>query len=350
MEKGAVVVKANKLMEASYRLDLIEQRIILASIVAARESQKGLGDDFVTIEAKIFAEMFNMDEHSVYNQLKDALNTLFNRFIIIRDIHPESGHERVSKIRWISNASYINGVGTVQIRFSQDIVPYITRLESEFTIYRIEKIRGMSSVYAVRLYELLLQYLSSGKREIEITWLKEILQLTGEYQRIDNFKRNVIDLAVQQINKHSDIKVSYVQKKTGRLITHFIFDIKSKENQKPKNITINKEYINKHANPGESYDQAYQRLSKSIKNDKIIKENIKSIGDSSLSLSTIENEININTNNKDKDKDKDKEHIINELDKLEECVTDKTGDNVLAQITNSKEDQDKLVKPWWKFW
>jgi plasmid replication initiation protein len=338
MKKGSVVVKSNKLMEASYRLDLVEQRIILASIVAARESQKGLGDDFVTIEAKSFGAMFNMDEHSVYNQLKDALNTLFNRFIVIRDIHPESGHERVSKIRWISNASYIDGVGTIQIRFSQDIVPYITRLESEFTVYRIEKIGGMSSVYAVRLYELLLQYLSSGKREIEITWLKEILQLTGEYQRIDNFKRNVIDLAVQQINKHSDIKVSYVQKKTGRLITHFVFDIKSKETPKPKNITLNKEYINKHANPGESYEQAYQRLknNKLFIPEKIIQKKIISTEIPSLIVSsnTIENKININTNNK--------EHIINELDKLEECVTDKTNNNVL--------DQDKLVKPWWKFW
>jgi len=346
MTKSELVVKSNQLVEASYRLDLVEQRIILAAIVAARASQQGLGDGFVTIEASRFVAMFGMHEDSVYAQLKEALDSLFNRFIIVRDIHPESGHDRVSKVRWISTASYIDGAGAIQIRFAQDMVPYITRLEKEFTTYRLEKIGRMSSAHAVRLYELLIQYLSAKKREVEIKWLKDILQLTDEYTRISDFKKRVIDVAVSQINEHSDIKVSYTQKKTGRLITHFVFDIKSKETPKPKNITLNKEYINKHANPGESYEQAYQRLknNKLFIPEKIIQKEIISTEIPSLIVSsnTIENEININTNNK--------EHIINELDKLEECVTDKTSNNVLAQITNTTEDQDKLVKPWWKFW
>jgi plasmid replication initiation protein len=264
-KKSELVVKSNQLVEASYRLDLVEQRIILASIVAARESQQGLGDGFVTIEAKRFVEMFGMEEGSVYGQLKAALDTLFNRFIVVRDIHPESGHDRVSKVRWISTASYIDGAGAIQVRFAQDMVSYITRLEKDFTTYRLEKIGRMSSAHAVRLYELLIQYLSAQKREVEIKWLKEILQLTDEYKRMSDFKKRVIDVAVSQINDYSDIKVSYTQKKTGRLITHFVFDINSKEPPKPKNITIDKEYINKHANPGESYDQAYQRLIKSKK-------------------------------------------------------------------------------------
>ena len=231
-KKQAIVVKSNKLIEASYRLDLIEQRVILAAIVEARESRKGLGDGFITLEAKRFGQTFGMEEGSVYGQLKTAMDTLFNRFIVVRDTHPESGHERVSKIRWISKASYIDGAGMVQLQFGQDIVPYISRLEKEFTPYRLEKIGGMSSAHAVRLYELLVQYLSLGKREIEIAWLKDILQLTDEYKAIKDFKKYVIELGVHQINEHSDIAVSYTQRKTGRTVTHLIFDIKAK--QEPK--------------------------------------------------------------------------------------------------------------------
>jgi len=228
----SIVVKSNKLIEASYRLDLIEQRVILAAIVEARESQKGLGDGFITLEAKRFGQTFRMEEGSVYGQLKTAMDTLFNRFIVVRDTHPESGHERVSKIRWISKASYIDGAGMVQLQFGQDIVPYISRLEKEFTPYRLEKIGGMSSAHAVRLYELLVQYLSIGQREIEIAWLRDILQLTDEYKAIKDFKLRVIDLAVTQINEHSDIAVSYTQRKTGRTVTHLIFDIKTKPEPK----------------------------------------------------------------------------------------------------------------------
>jgi plasmid replication initiation protein len=231
-EKQVIVVKSNKLIEASYRLDLIEQRIILAAIVEARETQAGLGDGFITLEAKRFGKMFGMEEGSVYGQLRDAMDTLFNRFIVVRDIHPESGHERVSKIRWISKSSYINGAGLIQLQFGQDIVPYISRLETEFTSYRLEKIGHMTSAHAVRLYELLVQYLSIGKREIEVAWLKETLQLEGQYKAIKDLKKYVIDLAVAQINEHSDIAVSYAQRKTGRAVTHLDFKIKTKPEPK----------------------------------------------------------------------------------------------------------------------
>lgn len=268
-QKNVIVVKSNKLIEASYRLDLIEQRIILAAIVEARETQQGLGDGFITLDAARFAKTFGMEEGSVYGQLKNALDTLFSRFIVVHDIHPETGYERVSKIRWISKSSYINGAGLIQLQFGHDMVPYIARLEKEFTIYRLEKIGRMSSAHAVRLYELLVQYLGIGQREIEVAWLRGILQLTDEYAAIKDFKKRVIDVAVDQINQHSDIRVDYTQRKTGRTVSHLIFTIKP-EPKKQKAVArpvhpappgrIDRAYIERHARPGESYEQAYQRL------------------------------------------------------------------------------------------
>lgn len=266
-EKNVIVVKSNKLIEAGYRLDLIEQRIILAAIVEARETQKGLGEGFITLEAKRFAQTFGMEGGGVYGQLKEAMGTLFNRFIVVRDIHPESGKERVTQMRWISSASYIDGAGAVQIRFAQGMVPYISRLETEFTSYRLEKIGHMTSAHAVRLYELLVQYLSIGKREFEVAWLKEALGIAGEYKAIKDFKKWVIDVATAQINEHSDIAVSYTQRKTGRAVTHLIFAInckpepKKEKLKKPsKQVVIDKTYVEQRAHPGESYDQAYRRL------------------------------------------------------------------------------------------
>jgi len=261
--KNTIVVKSNKLVEASYRLDLVEQRIILYAIVEARETQKGLTEGFLTIEAKQFAQTFGMDEGSVYGQLKDAMKTLFNRFIVARDIHPESGKERVSMIRWISTASYIDGLGAVQLRFATDMLPYVTRLETEFTSYRLEKIGRMSSVHAVRLYELLVQHLGLGKREIEIVWLKETLDIADAYSRIESLKRSVIEPALAQINEYSDIRVSYTQRKTGRAVTHLIFAIKPEPKAVPvkqKGSKLSRAEIAKQARPGESWEEAHSRL------------------------------------------------------------------------------------------
>ena len=95
-EKTDLVVKSNRLVEASYRLGLIEQRIILAAIVEARESQTGLREGHVSLEVSRFVKLFNMRDDSAYGQLKEALDNLYQRSVTITDTHPESGKERVS--------------------------------------------------------------------------------------------------------------------------------------------------------------------------------------------------------------------------------------------------------------
>jgi plasmid replication initiation protein len=261
--KKELVVKSNRLVEASYRLTLVEQQIILFAICRAREEQRGLtADTPVTITAKDFAAQFGTNETKVYGQLKEAMSTMFERHVVIRDQHPETGKPRVTKTRWISTSSYIDGAGAIQIIFAPLVIPYITRLESEFTAYRLEKIGNLSSAHAVRLYELLVQYLSIGKREMEIGWLKDILQVTDEYPRIVDFKKRVTDVAVDQINAHTDITTSYTQRKTGRNVTHLNFKIDAKESVPTvvKRPSLTRAYVEKHALPGESWEVARERL------------------------------------------------------------------------------------------
>ena len=265
-QKTELVVKSNRLVEASYRLTLVEQQIVLFAICRAREEQKGLFADVpLTLRADEFAQQFGIGSDNVYRQLKDAMDTLFNRHVVIHDTHPESGKPRVTKTRWISQASYIDGAGIVQFIFAPGVIPFVTRLGGEdgFTSYRLEKIGKMTSAHAVRMYEMLVQYISIGKREVALDWLRDVLQIgNDEYPRIVNFKLRVVDVAVAQINEHSDIVVSYEQRKTGRTVTHLMFTVREKAEAKPKpkKEKIDRTFVEKHARPGESHDQAYRRL------------------------------------------------------------------------------------------
>jgi plasmid replication initiation protein len=231
MEKSELVVKSNRLIEASYRLGLNEQRIILYSICRCREEQKALFPDLpVTITADAFAKQFpSIGRGNVYQQLKDAMDALYERSVTIHDIDPVSGHTRVKKTRWISEGAYVDGAGNVQVIFTPEVIKYITRLEAEFTSYQLEKVGHMTSAHAVRVYELLAQHRDIGNRMLNLAWLRETLQIApDEYKLTTNFIRKVIDVAVDQINKHSDLTVSYKSMKTGRAITDFAFKIKIK--------------------------------------------------------------------------------------------------------------------------
>lgn len=240
--KKELVVKSNRIVEASYRLTLNEQRIILYSICRAREEQRGLFPDLpVTITAETFAKQFpSIEKGSVYGQLKDAMNALYARSVTIHDIDPLTALPRVKETRWLSEKAYIDGAGHIQVVFTPAVIQHITRLESEFTSYQLEKVGHMTSAYAIRIYEMLAQYKTMGSRELNLKWLRDALQIAPhEYKLTGDFKKWVLDAAVKQINDHSDLKVSYEPKKTGRAISDFVFKIKDKNAQvKPKRPTI----------------------------------------------------------------------------------------------------------------
>lgn len=238
MNKQELVVKSNRLIEASYRLGLNEQRIILYAISRCREEQRGLFPDLpVTITANAFVKQFpSADKSNVYGQLKEAMNSLYNRSVTIHDTDPATEKVRVRETRWISEKAYIDGAGHIQIVFTPEVIKYITRLEVEFTSYQLEKVGKMTSAHAVRVYELLSQNRDIGNRTLNLAWLRDTLGVEpGEYKLTADFIRKVIEVAVKQINDHSDLTVSYKSVKTGRAITDFAFKIKAKAKaSKPK--------------------------------------------------------------------------------------------------------------------
>ena len=67
-------------MNASYNLDLVEQRLILLAIVEARESGKGINaNDPLTVHAESYINQFGVHRTTAYQALKDACKDLFAR-------------------------------------------------------------------------------------------------------------------------------------------------------------------------------------------------------------------------------------------------------------------------------
>ena len=228
------MVKDNALMNASYNLDLVEQRLILLAIIEARESGKGINaNDPLTVHAETYINQFGVHRNTAYQALKDACNNLFSRQFSYQEVNKRGNTEHV-RSRWVSEVRYTDAEATVKLVFAPIVIPLITRLEEQFTKYDIEQISGLSSAYAVRLYELLICWRSTGKTPIiELAEFKKRMGvLDGDYTRSDNFKKWVLDNPLEQINQHTDITVSYEQHKTGRNITGFSFKFKQKSGRK----------------------------------------------------------------------------------------------------------------------
>lgn len=226
-----LVVKDNALINASYNLDLVEQRLILLAIVEARGSGRGINaNDPLEVHAESYVTQFNVARQTAYQALKDACKDLFARQFSYQEINKRGNVENVLS-RWVSEIRYIDDEATVKLIFAPAIVPLITRLEEQFTKYELQQISNLSSAYAVRLYELLIAWRSTG--QTPIIGLAEFRQKIGvlddEYTRMGNFKDRVLNLAITQINEHTDIKVKCEQHKKGRNISGFSFSFKQKK-------------------------------------------------------------------------------------------------------------------------
>ncbi|WP_180012570.1 replication initiation protein RepM [Acinetobacter sp. YH16055] len=244
MPSDQLIVKDNALINASYNLDTVEQRLILLAILQAREEKIGIdANTRLRIHASEYMQRFDVNKHAAYKALKTAVTNLFGRQFSYYTIDQKTGKQKKIISRWVQNIAYIDDAATLEIAFTMDVIPLITRLEKQFTSYQLKQVTQLTGKYAIRLYELLIAWREVGKTPVfQIQDFRSKLGLEpNDYPRIDTFKRRVLESAVKQINEHTDIIVKVEQHKEGRSISGFSFSFKQKKEPKaaiPKHSEI----------------------------------------------------------------------------------------------------------------
>ena len=225
-----LVVKSNKLVQALQTLTLSESRLLQLAIVDARETGQGLStDEPLELNALRYSKAFNVSPDAAYLALTEAEDSLFKRQFTITN---EDGS--VTKSRWIQDANYRKGEGRILVTLTRVVIEHVTKIdgfEQYFTSYHLRKTSEFKSVYAIRLYELLMQWKTIGKTPMfELNKFRSQLGIgINEYTRMEAFKRRVLDIAIDQINEFSDITIKYEQHKKGRTISGFSFNFKQKK-------------------------------------------------------------------------------------------------------------------------
>jgi hypothetical protein len=229
-----MVYKSNSLIEAGYRLSVAEQRIVLACISQVPYGEPVTDEVMYSVTAQDIAELSETNARTACRDLQEAALRLKRREVRIeKEANGKAKRKKVLICGWVQTIAYVENEGRVDLRFNKDMLPYLTELSSHFTKYKLKAVAKMDSAYAVRLYELLVQWNSRGWREVSVEWLRETFQLGDKYPAIKDLKKRVVDSAVSQINQHSDLTVSYTQRKTGRNVTHFTFTFEPKEPAAP---------------------------------------------------------------------------------------------------------------------
>jgi plasmid replication initiation protein len=215
------VTKSNYLVEASYNLTLQEQRLVLFCL--SRVDSRGVVSKNVSVFAVDYADMMQIDIKNAHRELYKAANKLYERSIVVKD------PDKTEEFRWIQKkAIYHKGEGHVAFTWSDDVLVYISQLKKRFTTYRLSDVTKLNSSYAIRLYELLMQFKATNERKINLDDFKSLFNLEEKYPLFRDLNKWVIKPAVKEINELSNLIVFYNTIKKKRTVFSLQFDFQEK--------------------------------------------------------------------------------------------------------------------------
>jgi plasmid replication initiation protein len=153
--------------------------------------------------------------------MKTVAQNLMKKVFTIESVN-EQGKKVQTTLAWFSFVEYVQGSGSVQVRFDRALKPYLLGLKECFTEYDFRYLMPMRSRYSIRIYELLKMHPTFGKRYFDLQEFKSLLQIDRQrgLKRYWNLKTRILLPAMKEITQNTDLQVFRCEekRKSGRVL------------------------------------------------------------------------------------------------------------------------------------
>lgn len=228
--KGLDVAKHNALIDATstHTFSQFEQQFIAEALSRISMEDDELTETEVDVD-ELYLEAYGAQlEGGTKQEVYKSLEELTEKTITIH-----TKNERAT-FAWLSLFKYDKLTKKATININPDAARYLLNLTKGFTKIKRDVYMLMSNTYGTRLLEIMSKVYGVAKqREFEVNELRELLHVGDKYKSNYDFKRYVIDPAIEEVNMAADFTLTYEQVKTGRRITHIKFIKHSKKNTAP---------------------------------------------------------------------------------------------------------------------
>lgn len=226
-QRGYYVAERNDIIQTStYKLkestgksfSLVEKKLLLYLISRIKPDDTELKLQQININDFWEVCGYSQTTNGKYTFIKECIEKLASRVMWLEN------EKRIVLVRWIDKAYIEKGNSTINIKLDDNLKPYLLNLKENYTQFPLDNIIKMKSKYGIALYEILKSYAYKLKLTIEIDILKEKLDCVN-YTDNSNFKKKVINPALNDINTYTDLKVDIEYKKEGKQIKYIVFYI-----------------------------------------------------------------------------------------------------------------------------
>lgn len=235
-----LIRKANEFVEARYKFDIWETRVFAYMLTLIKYNDT----DFTEYEINVgdIVKRFDLNRAGlVYDEIKKASEKLLSKKVQIVRTTPEGVVEILDTYLVVSTArpKETTKDNYIKLSFHSALKPFLIELKERYLVYDIRNILSLSSIYSIRLFELLKQYQKIGKRRFQINELKLLLSIEpNEYALYGHFKDRIIKKAQKDLLEHTDIYFEFTEeteKKKVFAITFYIFD--NTKNERVKSVS-----------------------------------------------------------------------------------------------------------------
>lgn len=222
---------SNALARGAQGLNLSQKRIIALAMahtdsVAAKELISGSMVGWkVRLFAADYAEAFEVDANTAYEQLKDGSRSLLK--CLWRTTRQGPKGEIITEGQWLSVAEYSKGEGRIDITFHHKVAPHLLALRSHFTTYKLKQAAALRSIYAWRLFECLKSWDSKGQWKPTIEEFHKAMEApTSCKANFGMLRRRVIDPAIKELREKDNYLIDWNTEKAGRRVIGLVFTFK----------------------------------------------------------------------------------------------------------------------------
>lgn len=216
--KNNIVRKANSLVEASYKLSINQQKVVLLLVSSIKPGDENFQPYQINI--KDFANLLGLKNKNFYSEISNLTKDLLSKTLSIVT------EDSLLQINWLSSVQYFKGSGVMELCFDPKMKPYLLQMKEKFTTYRIKEVIQLKSSFSIRIYELLKQYEKIGERVFLLEALREHLGIgPDEYLLYGDFKRRVLLASQTELALKTNISFDFEEIKESRKVSKIRFVI-----------------------------------------------------------------------------------------------------------------------------
>lgn len=209
----AIVMKRNLLNELRAK-DFTLQELRFFSIYLSKINPRDTSTRIVKFPLSDYKEIMGLGRLNI-SQLRASTNSLLGKVVNIPK--ENGGYNAFQLFKECEVDQDDSGDWFVSIDAHDKALPLMFDFKDRYFKYELWNALQLHSPIQIRMYEILKQYEKLGKRELEITELRELLGIDPKkFSRLERFKAQVLDSCQKALKEKTDICYTYEKGKTGK--------------------------------------------------------------------------------------------------------------------------------------